>query len=136
MADTISREMRSKVMSAIRAKDTKPEVALRHALFGLGLRYRKNYGRHDIDIAFPGTMLAVFVDGCFWHCCPKHSHAPKSNMTYWNRKLNGNKARDLRVNAELTSEGWNVVRLWEHDINGNLDGCILRIQKRLKQRHS
>lgn len=85
--DKISKEKRSKVMSAIRSEDTKPEMLLRKALWAKGLRYRVHYGKEKIDIAFPSIRLAVFVDGCFWHGCPQHSHLPKSNESYWHPKL-------------------------------------------------
>ena len=70
MVDKISKEKRSKIMSAIRSKDTKPELSLRRALWAQGLRYRIHYGKEKIDIAFPSKKVAVFVDGCFWHRCP------------------------------------------------------------------
>jgi DNA mismatch endonuclease (patch repair protein) len=67
------------------------------------------------DIVFTRARIAVFVDGCFWHSCPLHGRAPKSNVAYWTPKLEANRARDVRVDTALASEGWAVVRIWEHE---------------------
>jgi DNA mismatch endonuclease (patch repair protein) len=111
---------RSANMKANRRTDTKPELALRGALHALGYRYRKDY-RLDLslrrvrpDIAFTSRKVAVFVDGCFWHACPEHGSAPKSNEWYWSPKLAKNVERDRAVDAALEGAGWTVVRLWEH----------------------
>jgi DNA mismatch endonuclease (patch repair protein) len=119
-------------MASIRSTDTKPEIVLRRALSMLGYKYRKNYGKYAIDIAFPGKKLAVLCDGCYWHCCPIHGHEPKSNIKYWHAKLQRNKARDSKVNALLKADGWIVIRVWEHDIKNDLKGSIFKIEKQLK----
>lgn len=116
MTDKISKEKRSKVMAAIRSKDTTPERALRSAIWAIGLRYRKHYGPKKIDIAFPSKKIAVFIDGCFWHGCPIHSHMPKSNQEYWRPKLERNIERDKATNLDLTNNGWVVLRFWEHEL--------------------
>jgi DNA mismatch endonuclease, patch repair protein len=108
-------------MRANRRTDTKPELALRHALHRLGYRYRKDY-RLDLasgrrvrpDIAFTARKLAVFVDGCFWHACPEHGSKPRANEWYWGPKLIKNVERDRGNDAALILAGWTVVRLWEH----------------------
>jgi len=108
-------------MKANRRTDTKPELALRHALHRLGYRYRKDY-RLDLDsgrrvrpdIAFTARKVAVFVDGCFWHACPEHGSKPKANEWYWGPKLIKNVERDRVNDAALILAGWTVVRLWEH----------------------
>jgi DNA mismatch endonuclease, patch repair protein len=112
----VTPEQRSKIMSAIRSKNTKPEVALRRAIWAKGYRYRIYYGRDKIDIAFPGKKIAIFVDGCFWHVCPIHFRPPKTNQTYWMPKLKKNKERDLATNKRLRKVGWTVLRFWEHEI--------------------
>jgi DNA mismatch endonuclease (patch repair protein) len=89
-------------------------MALRHELHARGLRYRVCYGR--ADIAFPKHKLAVFVDGCFWHGCPKHYHAPKTNQEYWEDKREQNRLRDLGVVNILHLRGWRSLRFWEHDL--------------------
>jgi DNA mismatch endonuclease, patch repair protein len=102
-------------MSSIRSKDTKPEVKIRKALWVNGFRYRIHYGSFKIDIAFPAKKLAIFIDGCFWHGCPIHSHQPKSNQAYWLPKLKKNIQRDNDVTQRLKAEGWKVMRFWEHE---------------------
>jgi DNA mismatch endonuclease (patch repair protein) len=68
------------------------------------------------DFIFPKQKVALFVDGCFWHGCPKHSNIPKNNQEFWAKKLQGNKTRDKFVNRELRKMGWRVVRVWEHEL--------------------
>jgi DNA mismatch endonuclease (patch repair protein) len=67
-----------------------------------------------VDIVFPRPRLAVFVDGCFWHCCPEHGGRPKANAEYWTPKLARNVERDRQTDARLRSAGWTVLRIWEH----------------------
>jgi DNA mismatch endonuclease (patch repair protein) len=126
----MSKEKRSKIMSAIRSKNTKPEIALRKALWANGIRYRIHFGKEKIDIAFPATKVAVFVDGCFWHSCPLHSHIPKSNIDYWLPKLRKNVERDKAKNARLRKEGWKVVRFWEHELD-DMDKLVGIVRKEL-----
>jgi len=113
---------RSANMKANRRADTKPELALRKALHARGYRYRKDL-RLDLpsgvrvrpDIVFTARRVAVFVDGCFWHCCPEHGTQPAANTWYWEPKLRRNVERDRTADAALDSAGWTVVRLWEHE---------------------
>ena len=84
------------------------------------------------DFVFPSVKLAVFVDGCFWHGCPKHGHTPASNIEYWESKLARNRQRDKRVSAELRAKGWLVIRVWEHSLKQErLIAKTLRIVKLL-----
>ena len=112
---------RSANMRANRRKDTKPELALRRALHAQGYRYRKDYRlelaetRVRPDIAFTARRVAVFVDGCFWHCCPEHGSQPANNTWYWEPKLARNVERDRAADAALAAAGWSVVRIWEHE---------------------
>jgi DNA mismatch endonuclease (patch repair protein) len=71
--------------------------------------------RTTVDIVFGSARIAVFVDGCFWHRCPVHSTAPKSNAEWWDKKLSANVARDRRMEAALKERGWTVIRVWEHE---------------------
>src|SRR5712692_1351959 len=113
---------RSANMKSNRRVDTKPELALRRALHGLGYRYRKDF-RLDLDggvrvrpdIVFTARKVAVFVDGCFWHCCPEHGSQPASNTWYWEPKLRRNVDRDRAADAALDQAGWTVMRFWEHE---------------------
>ena len=68
------------------------------------------------DFVFRQARLAVFVDGCFWHGCPKHATKPKNNRAFWHRKLAANKDRDRLVIQTLRRAGWRVLRIWEHDL--------------------
>ncbi len=110
----------SKVMSANKSKGTKPEVTLRKILWAQGIRgYRINYkkipGRPDI--AFTKTKIAIFVNGCFWHQCPKCNYAiPKHNQKFWKEKFEKNIARDERKAKELQEAGWKVITIWECEL--------------------
>lgn len=102
-----------------RRRDTAPEAALRSELWRRGLRYRVDHKvvgrRRRVDIAFIRAKVAVFVDGCFWHRCPEHGTAPKANAGWWSDKLDANVSRDRATDSELTSVGWQVIRVWEHE---------------------
>nr|WP_172649152.1 very short patch repair endonuclease [Bradyrhizobium elkanii] len=127
--DVLTPRQRSHCMSRIRGRDTKPELILRRALWSAGLRYRLHHkvtGRPDI--AFPGSRVAVFCDGCFWHGCPDHSVSPKTNASFWRSKIGKNRARDERVAAALTAEGWKVIRFWEHEIKSDPEKLAARVK--------
>lgn len=120
MADRITPERRSRNMSRIRGRDTKPELALRTALYRLGLRYRvcvqKLPGRPDI--VFTKQRLAVQVRGCFWHHhedCPL-AHRPSSNESYWLPKLERTRSRDQANDKALEAAGWRVAVFWECEL--------------------
>lgn len=117
MADIVSPEQRSRNMSAIRSKNTKPEIYMRKLLFAQGFRYRiaaKNITGHP-DIFLAKYHTAVFVNGCFWHrhkdC--KYSYMPKSNLDFWKKKFSDNVCRDEKVNRELYQENIKVLIVWE-----------------------
>lgn len=80
------------------------------------------------DFVFPKHRLAVFVDGCFWHGCPKHATQPTSNRAFWREKLARNKLRDQLVNRTLKERGWSVQRIWQHELKKTLPSCISRIK--------
>lgn len=108
------------VMQGNRARDTRPEQAVRSALHRLGLRFRKHTQplkglRCQADAVFSREKVAVFVDGCFWHGCPTHGNVPNDSNGYWAAKLSRNIERDLRNNNALESAGWLVLRYWEHE---------------------
>lgn len=116
-------------MKANRRRDTGPELALRRALHALGARYRVDHpvavdpaiaGRRAVrvDVAFPGSRLAVQVNGCFWHACERHGSVPRTPQGYWGPKLRRNVERDVEVEAALRAAGWAVVTVWEHDLRG------------------
>jgi len=103
-----------------RRRDTKPEIALRSALHRRGLRFRIDKKplpkmRSRADILFGPAKVAVFVDGCFWHCCAQHGSLPSNNREWWDAKLASNVERDRRVDSALVDAGWCVIRVWEHE---------------------
>jgi DNA mismatch endonuclease (patch repair protein) len=118
--DTPTPPGRSRNMQAIRRTDTKPEVRIRSALHRAGYRFRKDLKldtssmRVRPDIVFTRHKVAVFIDGCFWHCCPEHGRHPKVNKGYWSPKLESNVDRDKRATAALETDGWLVIRIWDH----------------------
>jgi len=107
-------------MSRQRSRDTAAEWTLRRLLHKRGLRYRVDAAlpglpRRSADVLFSRQKVAVFVDGCFWHVCPEHGTAPKSNADWWAAKLARNVQRDRETDMHLTELGWKVVRIWEHE---------------------
>lgn len=107
-------------MSRQRRRDTTPETELRRILHAAGYRYRVNYkvpgqARRTIDIAFTRAKVAIFVDGCFWHACPEHATWPRANATWWKEKLDANVARDRQTDMTLRADGWEIIRIWEHE---------------------
>lgn len=81
------------------------------------------------DFIFPESLLAVFVDGCFWHGCLQCYRGPKSNRHYWRTKLRDNRARDMRNDQELAAMNWRVIHLWEHDVRGQPQACVKLVLK-------
>lgn len=82
--------------------------------------WRRNYplvGKPDF--VFPRLRIVVFIDGCFWHKCPRHCRLPASNKEYWNDKIQKNKLRDKKTTRVLKERGWQVIRIWEHEIKSN-----------------
>jgi DNA mismatch endonuclease, patch repair protein len=130
MVDVLTKKQRSHCMSQIRSKNTQPEMALRQALSSKGIRgYRIHYKlAGSPDIVFPRKKIAIFIDGCFWHRCPKCSiRIPIQNRSYWLKKIINNVRRDKLVTARLRKLGWKVIRVWEHAVRKNLGNCCLRI---------
>jgi DNA mismatch endonuclease (patch repair protein) len=132
--DKISPMRRSANMAAVRNKDTRPEMLVRRAAHGMGLRFRLH--RKDLpgrpDLVFPKWRTVVFVNGCFWHghqgC--KRAKLPSSNVHFWRKKLLGNVQRDLRNYKELNRLGWRVCIIWQCDIKSDIQA--LAAVKRLK----
>lgn len=125
MTDIKTPEQRSRNMAAIKGKDTKPEMIVRKYLFSRGMRFRVQVRKlpGNPDIVLPKYKTVIFVDGCFWHghegC--KYFRLPKSNTEYWETKIEHNIARDIRNEAELTAQGWRVIRVWECEIQTVLE---------------
>ncbi|WP_199809841.1 very short patch repair endonuclease [Streptomyces sp. NRRL S-455] len=107
-------------MRANRSRDSHPEMALRRAVHALGLRYRVCKRplpslRRTADLVFSRARVAVFLDGCFWHGCPKHHSTPLTHSAYWSNKIRGNQDRDRDTDAQLAAAGWLTIRVWEHE---------------------
>ena len=127
------KESTSRVMSANRGQDTKPEKILRKAIHGAGLRgyrlhWKKVPGRPDI--AYPGRKKAIFVNGCFWHRCPNcNPNFPKTNVSFWEEKFNKNIERDKKKANDLVQIGWDVLTIWECEINLQIENCVTRVRE-------
>ena len=128
MPDVFTQAKRSDVMSRIRSRGNQAtELALvklfraqgitgwrRHAL----LKFQVSSSKFQVkpDFVFREVRLALFVDGCFGHGCPKHGTKPRNNAAFWRKKIAANVARDRHVNRELKRAGWRVLRIWEHEL--------------------
>jgi|ERR1019366_2698987 DNA mismatch endonuclease (patch repair protein) len=130
MPDVFTRAKRSEVMSRIKSRGNRETELLFASLL------RKNgitgWRRHlpitgRPDFTFKRNKVAVFIDGCFWHCCPKCGNMPVNNAVFWKKKLGGNKRRDRQVNRFLRADGWRVVRIWEHELK-NDEAIIVRVR--------
>jgi len=129
--------VRSQTMSAIKGKNNKTtELVLRMAFVRSGLSgwklHRNTLPGHP-DFVFNREHLAVFVDGCFWHYCVRCGHIPKTRSEYWEEKLKTTKARDRRNTQTLRALGYQVVRIWEHQLKSprDIDRAIKRIRAAL-----
>src|SRR4051812_26079869 len=122
-------------MARIRSCDTSPEIALRRALFAHGLRGWRCHARGlpgKPDLAFTRWRVAVFVDGCFWHGHPDF-FTPGKSGAYWDAKIERTKARDAEANERLVSGGWTVVRLWDFEVEQDVDACVARVEDALAE---
>lgn len=129
VADVFSEAKRSEIMSRVRGRGNKAtELALasffrRHRISGWQ-RNARVFG--NPDFVFAKSKVAVFVDGCFWHGCPKHATRPMSNQEFWIEKLARNKVRDRLVTRKLRQCGWQVLRVWQHELSHKRDHQLLR----------
>ncbi|MBZ9887317.1 very short patch repair endonuclease [Mesorhizobium sp. BR1-1-3] len=107
-------------MSRTPSRDNAFERSVRSLLFARGLRYQVHFSlpgmpRRTCDVAFPKKKIAIFLDGCFWHGCPVHGSQAKTNSDFWSRKFKRNTDRDHETDVHLHSQGWRVLRFWEHE---------------------
>lgn len=129
MADTVEPKVRSRMMAAVRGRDTYPEMAVRRALHASGFRYRLR--RKDLpgrpDVVLPRHRLAIFVHGCFWHghdC--RRGRRPTSNTGFWDTKLARNIDRDRAAQDALRAAGWTVEVIWECSLAAGIDRVLTR----------
>jgi len=138
MADVFTKKKRSEVMSLIRSKNTKPEIALRKlvsaAFYPKGHRYRIHYKKviGNPDIVFVKQKLAIFVDGTFWHGYRFKERSGKLPKKYWLPKIKANILRDKKVNADLKKLGWKVIRVWDHDVKKKPEQILNSISAALR----
>lgn len=133
--DKLNKQKRGWNMSRIHSKNTKPELIIRKLLFNLGYRYRIHYlldGKPDI--VFPKQKIAIFINGCFWHShgC-KNSGIPKSNTSFWSKKLLENVERDRKILSILKRKNWKPITIWECEIEKNLPKSLRKIEKLLQK---
>lgn len=123
------------VMSRNKSKNTKPELLLRKALYQNGIRgYRVNYKKlpGKPDIVFTKKKVVIFVNGCFWHRCPNcNLPMPKSNVTFWKEKFTNNIIRDKNKTEKLQQLGWDVITIWECDLNDKMELVVSNLINRL-----
>ncbi len=130
MTDVFSHDERSRIMRAVRSKDTSPEMCVRSLVHRLGYRFRLH--RRDLpgtpDLVFVSRRKVIFVHGCFWHGhdCPRGARIPKTNRAYWREKIRRNVQRDGIQRSELESLGWSVLSLWECEL-----GDLVAVRERI-----
>jgi len=129
-------ETRRRTMRAVKSRNTKPEMIVRYLIHKAGYRYRLH--RSDLpgkpDIVFASRRKVIFVHGCFWHGhnCPRGARTPKTNQAYWIKKINGNKERDVKAQNALKALGWDVLLIWECQLNDR-DGLLDRVADFLRK---
>lgn len=141
MGDIYSKQKRSKIMSNISGKETKPEIIVRKYLFSQGFRYLKNDKRYPgkPDIVLPKYQTVIFVHGCFWHghdC--KKGGLPETRREFWEKKINGTKERDIRNREALEDKSWNVLTVWECEILNKSDRVqrLEKLAQKIKKKNS
>lgn len=135
MADKYDSAIRSKIMARVKSTGNKTtEVRFRAYLIRSGIRgwrVQAMWLPGKPDFIFPNQKLAVFIDGCFWHGCPRCCRMPTSNVEYWTKKVKYNQRRIKTVQKELNKQHWSVMRVWEHEIRDYPARVIDRIRRRL-----
>lgn len=128
-------ESRSANMRSIRSAGNRTtELRLRSLFIRSGIQGWKVTPQGILgkpDFLFPKHNVAIFIDGCFWHACPKCGHTPKTNRKYWSAKIERNKQRDKRISNQLRRSGFTVVRIWECALKRDPNGCLTRVMARV-----
>lgn len=130
MADMMTLEQRRKNMQAIRSISQLESIVSKE-LWNKGYRFRRNtkdlFGKPDISIK--KYKIVIFIDSCFWHQCPIHGNMPKTNVEYWRPKLERNVERDKEVDEYYKQKGWNIKRIWEHEVKKDLEKVVMEVAK-------
>ncbi|WP_044338720.1 very short patch repair endonuclease [Rossellomorea aquimaris] len=125
MVDVMTKEQRRNNMKAIKSVSKLEDVVSRK-LWKKGFRFRRNaknlFGKPDISIK--KYKVVIFIDSCFWHQCPIHGNLPKTNSSFWKKKLERNVERDKEVNSYYKDKGWKINRVWEHEIKDDLGKVV------------
>jgi DNA mismatch endonuclease (patch repair protein) len=125
-------------MKAVRGKNNRTtERRFRALLVGAGMRGWKVRPKGipgSPDVYFPEARLAVFLDGCYWHACPRCGHVPRINRTFWSAKLQRNQERDREKERRLAEDGIRVVRFWEHELAEEGTACLRRLREAIQRR--
>jgi|SRR5579862_1645731 len=131
--DTVSKKARSVIMSRIRGKNSKLEIAVYDALRRKEFQYKRHVKRlpGTPDIAFLKNRVVVFIDSCFWHMCRYHGTMPKTNRLFWRNKLRDNKSRDITIDRAYRKMGWRSIHIWEHQVKKDISKVVSRIGKTL-----
>jgi DNA mismatch endonuclease (patch repair protein) len=138
MSDILDPNKRSQVMAAVKSSGNRSTerrlraLLIKYGIRGWQLQYRELPGTPDF--IFPKKHIVIFIDGCFWHGCPKCYRRPKSKHRYWDNKLQNNILRDKKVNSILKRNGWKVMRFWEHSLRKSKDSIIVLNKIRNKLR--
>ncbi len=134
--DHVSPERRSEIMRAVKSRGTSLERRFFQLMREAGMTGFETHPEGmtgNPDAVFKEAKIALFIDSCFWHGCPKHLRRPSSNQEYWNAKIDRNVRRDRRNRAALRRKGWSVLRVWEHDMR-KPTAALNRIRRKLEER--
>ena len=136
--DVFSKEKRSQIMARIRNRGNKTtEWAIRSRLIKKGIKGWRCHFK-DIpgnpDFSFPDLFIAIFLDGCYWHGCPKCKKIPATHKKFWREKISKNVLRDKRNSRNLKKIGWRVIRFWEHEIKKVPEECLKKIIKAINSK--
>ena len=133
MADVLTKSQRSYCMSRIRSRDTGLEMLFEKYMKSGRLKgFRKGHSSAGKpDFIFPRSKVALFLDGCFWHGCPRCYREPKTNKKFWRNKIIGNKKRDKISNSLLRQGGWRIKRFWGHQVKTNPERCMSSLKRML-----
>jgi DNA mismatch endonuclease (patch repair protein) len=119
MADIFTKKKRSEIMSKVKSRDSKIEIAFRKELWKNGFRYLKNSNKYygKPDLVLPKYKTVIFIDSCFWHGCRKHGSIPETRKDFWLKKIERNRMRDREVSAYYKKIQWRILRIWEHALS-------------------